>query len=179
MKRNNLINIHLYCASLSSVVLFVLAITGGLYLLGYKGAETRTTVETISTSNFLSKKDVKSNIDNYLRDKDKDYSFEYVKSYKGYSITRPTTKDYYRFEEGPEGTIVVSKVVPNLHKRLVEFHKGHGRKYTKWVNSFFALCLSITVISGLWLGLKNKRIRTATIATALISLLIFIIEFYS
>ncbi|WP_372656018.1 hypothetical protein [Halobacteriovorax sp.] len=179
MKRNSLVNIHLYCASFSAVVLLVFAFTGAMHLLNFKETESLEVIDTIVKKDFLQKSNAKTNIGEYLKSKDQDYNFEYVKSYNGYSITRPTTRNYYRFEMNAGDEITVIKVVPSLRKRLFEFHKGHGRKYTRWINSFFGLCLMITVGSGIWLGLKNNRIRRATIVTGLISLFIFLVEFYS
>lgn len=177
MKRNSLVNIHMYCASFSAVILLVFAFTGAMHLLNFKETESLEVVDTIVVNEFLKKDLVEKNISDYLKKNDQEYNFEYVKSYNGYSITRPTTRNYYRFDESSAGSITVTKVVPSLRKRLFEFHKGHGRKFTRWINSFFGLCLMVTVGSGIWLGLKNKRIRIATIVTSLVSLFIFIIEF--
>ncbi|PIK15625.1 MAG: hypothetical protein CES88_02555 [Halobacteriovorax sp. JY17] len=179
MKRSSLLNIHLYCASFSAIILVVFAFSGGMHLLNFKELETSIVVETLVENDFLKKEVVDENIANYLKEKDKAYHYEYIKSYKGYSITRPTTRDYYKFEDNTEGGITVIKMEPSLRKRLFEFHKGHGRKFSRWINSFFGLCLMITVASGIWLGLKNKRIRTATIVTTLVSFFVFLIEFYS
>lgn len=178
MKRNKLINIHLYCACFCSVVLLVFAFTGALHLLNYKELESVQKIEVLKNNDFLSPSNIDSNISKYLSTRDSKYSYEYLKIKGKTVVTRPTTRDYYKFEVLPSGETEVTKVVPSLRKRLFEFHKGHGRKFSRVVNAIFGLVLIFTILTGLWLGLQNKQIRNATIATSLISLIIFLFEFY-
>ncbi len=179
MKRNNLVSIHLYCACFCSVILLTFAFSGSLHLLNFKESEAKTKIETFNDKNFLNSEFINSNITNYLMAKDKSYSFEYLKKSKNTVVTRPTTRDYYKFELNSNGDVAVTKVVPSLRKRLLEFHKGHGRKFSRIINAIFGGVLILTFISGLWLGLQNKKIRNATIVTTLISFIIFLVEFYS
>lgn len=149
------IKIHLYLSALASPLLLMMAFTGTSYLLGFKGHEVVKEVKVIQ----LTKAELnKEKISQELKSIDENYSFDYVKNVGEGAITRPTTRDYYKFDVTPEGT-KVSHVTPNLLKRLIEAHKGHGPQILRYIEKMIGIFLLLIILSGLYLAWTMKKER--------------------
>jgi len=166
MNRKLLITVHMYLAAFFAPAVLLVAVSGGLYLLGVKGEVTQEvifqsdeiTIDSDSASlhadvaNLLSIAGVKS------------YDFDYVKV-KGASLyTRPTSSDHYVIKIKP-GHIELIHAQPDLQSRLIELHKGHGPAAFKTFQQVFALGLVIIILTGLWLGLSAAHLRKSTLLT--------------
>jgi hypothetical protein len=175
MSRKWLINLHLYTAAFFSPVLIIIAISGGLYLLGSKGSVENEVVYNGAASEInVNAEDMKLEIANLLTKLNQDADFEYVKGSNDYFFTRPTSKPYYVLSVEQE-KLTVSKQTPDLIKTIVELHKGHGPLAFKTFQKIMALGLLFMVISGLWLGLTSKQLRNKTMAISGAGGLIFIL----
>lgn len=172
MKRSTLIQIHLILASLFLPLLLLMPLTGTSYLLGFKGSEVKTEAfrsqdplpsENKNIADFFKSQFQKQNID---------FDFENVKVTPTEFILRPSTRTHYVAEKAANGSLIFWRIEPNLHKRLIEIHKGHGPKLMKYFEIGFGVALIMVTLSGLWLSLTVPNYRKATWISFLIGCVI-------
>lgn len=176
MNRQLFITIHLYLASFFAAAVLLVSISGGLYLLEYKGSTVETEVATLSQAahtlpNPASKDDVNALL---AAAGVSNFNFEYVRQSGTQAVTRPTSKTHYRLKTGMSD-IVISRVEPNLQARMMELHKGHGPRGFKTFQKAFALGMLFIILSGLWLGLSSPRLRRNTSFAASVGLAVFVL----
>lgn len=174
MDRKLLITIHMYLSAFFAPAVLLVAISGGLYLVGIKGEVKEQTIyssaeSTIDSSSPSLKDDVAALLDTAGVE---DFSFEYVKVKGATLYTRPTSTEHYMINLGSNGVEVVH-AMPSLQKRMIELHMGHGPTAFKTFQKFFAVGLIFVMISGLWLGLSAKHLRRSTSLTVAGGALIF------
>ena len=79
--------------------------------------------------------------------------------------TRPTSRTNYVLNVTDTG-VQATQVEPDLQKRLIELHKGHGPGAFKQLQRITAVGLLFAVLAGLWLGLSAaEQWRQTVIAT--------------
>ena len=157
--RQNWINLHLWVAAFFTPILLIIAISGGLYLVGIKG----TTVEipiSLPAEAALDPKSatLKADVDALLQGAGIEHSFEYIKKSGSTLTTRPTSRTYYVFSVGEDG-VQANRHVPDLQKRLIELHKGHGPLAFKWLQRITAVGLVFAMLAGLWLAYSEAGLR--------------------
>ena len=170
MNRALFITIHMYLSAFFTVFVLLVSISGGLYLMGYKGSVEKEAVYSSESDFGLPA----------LRDQPGElakavggllaqagiegYSFEYVKVKGSTLLTRPTSKTHYVIELS-DG-VQVTRATPSLQKSMMELHMGHGPLAFKTFQKFFAAGLIFIILSGFWLGLSSDRLRPRTLAAA-------------
>ena len=168
MARVLLIKLHLYCSAFFAAAIILVAVSGGLYLIGIKGTIEQTPVGTIATGQQLSQDPSETNVQAALASLGvSDFEFEYVKQKGSQLITRPTTRDFYTLDiSGDEAVVHYNE--PSLQKRMIELHMGHGPTAYKSYQKVFAAGMLFIILTGLWLGLSSARLRfsTAVISSA-------------
>ena len=156
--RKFLIYMHLGIASLFMPLLLLMPFTGAMYLWGFQGDTEKSLAFEISEGMPLEPKAQEAFFrEQFLKNKI-DYNFEYIKNSKTELTFRPTSRLHY-MAKIDEGKIVVSKVEPNLLKRMIEIHKGHGPKIMRIFESIFGISLILTTLSGIWLAWSVKLYR--------------------
>ena len=151
MKRATVIKIHLALASLFLPFLLLIPLSGGLYLIDQKG-------EQIKTEAFKVDVPVPSeNPDDFFRqqfnERGLDFDFEYIRV-NGNDLTfRPSSRVHYMASKSESGATVY-KLEPDLIRRLMEIHKGHGPKLIKWLQTGFALAIILVTLSGVYLAIN-------------------------
>ena len=175
MTRSLIVKIHVYLAAFLAPILFMVAISGGLYLVGIKGGVDSTPVE-IPAGMGLDPKSTSLDADmrSLLDDLNIDHNFEYVKVSGNTLFTRPTSRVHYQFNTG-SGAMTASRNEPSIQKRLIELHKGHGPLWFKDFQKFLAAGLLFILLSGLWLGLISPGLRNVTLVTSGAGLVIFVL----
>lgn len=151
----------------------MLAISGGLYLIGIKGSsiETEVNVPTQFTLD-LSSNSLEQDVRSLMTQLDLEINFEYLKV-RGSSITtRPTSREFLKFTVTDDG-LNVKKVSPDLQRSLMELHKGHGPSLFKAYQKMVAIALIFVMLSGLWMGIRNKMMRRKTFIAAMLGLITF------
>ena len=163
MNRAFFITIHMYLAAFFAPFIFLVAISGGLYLVGVKGSLQEDPVFLAEGIVIDAKSPtLKADVDELLITAGvSDYNYEYVKVKGSTLYTRPTSRTHYIIKLGDE--VKVSKAQPSLQNALMELHKGHGPTTFKTFQKFFALGLFCIVASGLWLGLSALGLRKRTL----------------
>ena len=166
MTRMLLIKLHLYLSAFFSAAIVLVAVSGGLYLIGIKGSIELTPVGIASNGQQLLQDPSEANVQAALSSLSvSGFEFEYVKQKGSQLITRPTTRPFYTLDiSGDE--VVVQYNEPSLQKRMIELHMGHGPTAYKTYQQVFAAGMLFIILSGLWLGLSSARLR---LSTALIS----------
>ena len=162
MARALLIKLHLYCSAFFAAGIILVAVSGGLYLIGIKGTIEQTLVGTLTTGQQLSQDPSETNVQAALASLGvADFEFEYVKQKGSQLITRPTTRPFYTLDiSGDEAVVRYNE--PSLQKRMIELHMGHGPTAYKTYQKVFAAGMLFIILTGLWLGLSSARLRFST-----------------
>jgi len=166
MDRKLLISIHMYLSAFFAPAVLLVAISGGLYLIGIKGEVQETSIYKSSEIAIdASSPSLKDDVTALLAEAGvASFDFEYVKVKGSTLYTRPTSTEHYILNLGADGVEVVQGV-PSLQKRMIELHMGHGPTAFKTFQKFFAVGLVFVMISGMWLGLSAKHLRRSTALT--------------
>jgi len=173
--RNLWINLHLYLAAFLAPCLLVMAVSGGLYLIGITGTLSSTPVSVpAGTVIDLDSPSVEADVRALLRQLGIVHEFEYVRKSGNRLLTRPTSRTYYEIALAGD-TLEVTRQVPDLQKCLIELHKGHGPLLFKDFQKILAVGVLCIVFSGLRLGLSSPGLRTRTIVTGLGGLALFVL----
>ena len=175
MTRALLIKLHLYLSAFFSAAIILVAVSGGLYLIGIKGSVEQTPVGTLSAGQQLLANPSKSAVESALAQAGvSDFRFDYVKQKGAQLITRPTTRAFYTLAVAGD-EIIVRYNEPSLQKRMIELHMGHGPSAYKIYQQIFAAGMLFIILSGLWLGLSSDRLRRATAGVCSAGVLLFIL----
>ena len=162
MTRALLIKLHLYLSAFFSAAIILVAVSGGLYLIGIKGSVEQTPVGSTDGGRQLMADPGKEAVLNKLELVGvTGFEFEYVKKKGSQLITRPTTRPFYTLDI-QEDEITVQYNEPSLQKRMIELHMGHGPGAYKTYQQVFAAGMLFIILSGLWLGLSSVRLRAST-----------------
>ncbi|MEE4277896.1 MAG: hypothetical protein V2I82_05425 [Halieaceae bacterium] len=151
-----------------------MAFSGGLYLLGVGGETANTEVAVVDGGVALLADPSADAVSALLaRAGVTDFSFETARSSGNRVYTRPTSKTNYVLEVDGDA-VAVTRQVPDLQKRMIELHKGHGPAVFKTFQKLFAAGMLFIIITGVWLGLSADRLRLRTLVAvgsgALVSL---------
>ena len=172
MSRNFFIQAHLLVAALFTPVILLMAISGGLYLLGIKGNvdQTELTAPPGATINLESAA-LQEDVSQLIAQIDPDYAFEYLKIKGNTLFTRPTSKTHYELKLAGSD-ISIFRNQPSLQNALVELHKGHGPRAYKTLQKVMAGGLIFVLLTGMWLGLSSRILRVKTLSMLAIGVVI-------
>ena len=167
--------LHLSVAAFLAPVVLLMAVSGGLYLLGVKGKVTEIPVDLPSDAALdLAAADLDAAVRQLLADAGIEHHFEYLKRENGTLTTRPTSRVHYVVHAGQDG-VRATRNEPDLQKRLIELHKGHGPTAFKTLQKILAAGLLVILGSGFWLGLSAAGLRTRMASIGGAGLLLFIL----
>lgn len=174
MSRRLFINIHLYLSAFFAGIVVLMAISGGLYLLGIKGETDNTRVAQVSGGQALLDDPSVSAVAAVLASAGvDDFTFDYARSSGNRVYTRPTSRTNYVMEVDGDA-VTVTRQIPDLQKRMIELHKGHGPTVFKTFQKIFAAGIVFIILSGVWLGLSAERLRRRTLVAVSTGLLVFL-----
>ncbi len=172
--RKILILLHLYAAAFMAPAFGLVAITGGLYLLGNKGSVEQVAISLpAGTTLDFESETFDSDVREILKSADIDHRFEYMKNKQDQAQTRPTSRTYIEFKQTPNG-LVATRNTPNLQYAMMELHKGHGPKLFKTYQKLVALALLAVVFGGFLVGLLAKAYRMKIIFSSVTGLGVFL-----
>jgi len=175
MSRSILINIHLYLAAFFAPIVLMLAISGGLYLLGVKGNVEQTNVQVPADSQLdLDSNSLQTDVESLLQNAGIAHEFEYIKRKGNVLYTRPTSREHYQITQSDSG-LEITRNTPSVQAGLIELHKGHGPLAFKTLQKFTAVGLIIVLLSGVWLGLASDRLRKPTLISSGAGFLLFLL----
>lgn len=173
MSRPLLITIHLYLSAFFAAAVILVALSGGLYLLGYKGNMAETPIATVAGGDALGESPDKDTVKALLASAGVEgFDFDYLRSSGNRHYTRPTSRTHYLLEVSGD-QVSITRRVPDLQGRMIELHKGHGPSVFKTFQMVFALGMLFMIISGVWLGLSASRLRGKTVIASGLGLLVF------
>lgn len=153
MNRSLLIKCHIALAGFFLAFFLFIPLSGTLYLLGIKGSVSATEVFTTdapfsNSREFFIGELKKNGID--------DFDYEAVKQKGDTYILRPATRLHYQAVVSKDiGGNTLTKFVrlePNLTKKLMEAHMGHGPKLFKRLQTLFGIAFLCTVLGGVVLA---------------------------
>jgi hypothetical protein len=173
MARILLIKLHLYFSAFFSAAIVLVALSGGLYLIGIKGSVDQQLVGTVDMGEALLADPSHARVAAALSAAGvTDFEFDYVNVKGTQLVTRPTSRPFYSLTIDDD-QVTVRYSTPTLQKRMIELHTGHGPSAYKTYQQFFAAGMLFGMLSGLWLGLSSDRLRRTTLIIAGSELLLF------
>jgi len=174
--RRLFITAHLWFAGILAPIFILLAVSGGLYLIGNKGEFKSEPVALPSSAvlNFNSDT-LEDDVRALLAEAKIDHKFEYI-SKRGASAIhlRPTSRTYLEFRQTENG-LTATRKIPNLQGTMIELHKGHGPSLFKTYQKIVAIGLIGVVFGGILVGLMAKAYRRQTVIAVVVGSIIFII----
>lgn len=174
--RKTMINLHLLFAGFLAPAFLLVAISGGLYLIGNKGkfdAE-KLTLPASASLDFQSAT-LDTDVRTLLDSAGIAHKFGYVKSRGANKIhLRPTSRTYLEFVQTESG-LTAFRVTPDFQGSMMELHKGHGPKLFKLYQKLVALGLIGVVFGGVFVGLLAKAYRRKTLAALGVGTVLFLI----
>ena len=174
MSRKLVISIHLYLAAFFAPMVLIMAVSGGLYLLGVKGSIEKETVAVLPVQLDTRSVDLEQQVRTLLEEQGLKNDFQYLKQRGGNLDTRPTNRQFYQLLQREDGLHIVS-AQPNVIAALVELHKGHGPTLYKQFEVAFSLALVMIMLSGLYLGLASKGLKSRTLQLSAAGALVFLV----
>lgn len=159
MKRKLLLDIHLYLAAFFLPFLLLMPITGVSYLLGEKGSAQTSVAFSVSELPPSESEARDEWIAAQFAAQGVDFSWEYIKFNGKDMVLRPSSRLHYAVIPG-EAETVFKKIEPNFLLKIIELHKGHGPGWFKRLETIFGIALLLITISGVWLSLLSKGLRT-------------------
>ena len=170
-----MIRVHLIAAAFFLPMVLLVAISGGLYLLGVKGHFAATDVELATAASLdLDSATLEDDVRDLLSAQGIDHRFEYLKVSGNTLTTRPTSRVNYVLVVG-EAEVAVTRQEPDLVKSLIELHKGHGPLVFKHSQKFMAAGLLFILASGVALGFASAKLRLLTAVAGAAGLLVFVV----
>lgn len=173
--RRLFVTAHLWFAGLLAPIFIMLAISGGLYLIGNKGEfkSTPIALPASATLDFTSAT-LEDDVRALLSSADIDQKFEYVSKRGATAIhLRPTSRPYLEFRQTEEG-LTAARKTPNLQGTLIELHKGHGPTWFKTYQKLVAIGLIGVVLGGIMVGFMARAFRRQTALAVSFGTIIFI-----
>ncbi len=165
MTRTIWIKAHLFVAAFLTPVLLLVAISGGLYLVGKKGQINQSEVVVSDSAKLdLKSATLEADVRALFKGLNIDHDFEYLKISGNTLLTRPTSREHYEITVHADAMNLFQNE-PNLQKRLIELHKGHGPLLFKDFQKITAIGLLFILLSGTWLGISSEKLRTSTLIT--------------
>lgn len=173
MSRKLIVTIHLYLAALFAPAILIMAITGGSYLMGWKGSTEQTEVARLPEVQLPDDADQRAaRIRTLLAEAGLDSDFEYVKTKGNKFQTRPSSSTHYLLTQESD-VLVIERVNPDFLASLIELHKGHGPGVFRIYEQILALVLVLVMLSGLYVGYMTKAYRRPTLIMTGTGLLLF------
>ena len=156
-----------------SAAIVLVALSGGLYLIGIKGTIDQTRIGIAGSGEQLLAEPSIEAVQAALTEVGvTDFEFDYVKQKGSQLITRPTTRPFYTLDVSGND-VVVQYNEPSLQKKMIELHMGHGPVAYKTYQKIFAAGMLFIILSGLWAGLSSTKLRGPTAVVAGGGLLVF------
>lgn len=164
---------HLLVAAFIAPFIVLAATSGGLYLLGVKGSAQQTEINLPSGAALdFQSPTLKNDVQSLLKELNLNDDFEYIKNRGNIIQTRPTSKAHYEFAQSGRG-LTLKSVKPDFQKSMIELHKGHGPLAFKLYQKMVAISLILVILTGVYLGLANPKMRTKTVLTLLLGTALF------
>lgn len=161
MNRKTWISLHVGLAAFFLPYLLLMPLSGVFYLLDFKGSEQKSAAFVIQ--GFAPSSDTEA--ETFFRDEFKkqgsNYTFEYLKKNGDGFLFRPTSQNYHTATKTETG-YQVELVQPDLTRRVIELHKGHGPKFMRTVEIAFGIALILVTLSGLYLSITVTAYRRLT-----------------
>lgn len=172
--RKNIVLIHLFLAALTAPALALVAVSGGLYLLGVKGQVANSEIPLPADADLdFTSASIDAEIKVLLDQLSLQHRYQYLQNRGNILRTRPTSRTYLEFTK-KNGELTLAQKDPDWQKAMIELHKGHGPIAFKIYQKFVAISLLFIVFSGLWLGLSSPALRTKTLSTAVTGFALFL-----
>ncbi|WP_371397754.1 hypothetical protein [Fretibacter rubidus] len=174
--RKNLINLHLLFAGFLAPAFLLLAISGGLYLIGNKGKFDAQPMNLPAAASLdFNSPTLETDVRNLLASANIDHKFGYISKRGASKIhLRPTSRTYIEFNQTPDG-LTAFRVSPDFQGSMIELHKGHGPKLFKTYQKLVAIGLLGVVFGGVFVGLLARAYRRKTLVALSVGTLLFFI----
>ena len=173
--RKTLVNLHLLLAGFMAPAFLLLAISGGLYLVGNKG-KTETTPIALPAGAALDfgSETLEADVRALLGTAGIEHRFEYIRNRGTRIELRPTSRTYLEFAQTPDG-LTATRHDPDFQKSMIELHKGHGPTLFKTYQKVVAVTLIGVVLGGVLVGLLARAYRRKTLVALVVGTIVFLL----
>ncbi len=178
MNRKTWINIHVGLAAFFLPYLLLMPLSGVFYLLDWKGSEQKSTAFEIQGFAPSSETEADTFFREQFKKQGSNYSFEYLKKNGDGFLFRPTSQNYHTATKTETG-YRVELVQPNITRRVIELHKGHGPRFMRTVEIAFGIALILVTLSGMYLSLTVAAYRKLTFGAFGVGALFILISILS
>ncbi len=173
--RRLLILLHLYGAAFMAPAFLLVAITGGMHLVGVGEKVATTPIElpagtVVDIGGETSYDDIRA----ILSAANVDVKFETIKGNGANGQTRPSSRPYVQFSSTPDG-VSATLNKPNSLKAMMEIHKGHGPNIVRTYHKLVALMLFFVVFGGIFVGLLAKAYRRKTVGALALGSVLYVL----
>ncbi len=173
--RRLLIQIHLYLAGFLAPAFVLVALTGAIHLAKLDGGTTSTPITLPANATLNSDLPTfEQDVRNLLAEADVGVRFEYIRGRGDRFMTRPTTRDFVVFQQGPDG-LTATRESPSFSYAMMELHKGHGPRIYRTYAIVAGIALFLVVIGGLAVGVLAPAYRKATLISGAIGTVLFVL----
>lgn len=166
---------HLWFAGFLAPAFLLVAVSGGLYLLGISGSfkSEPIALPTEATLDFDSST-LDADVRTLLASANIKQKFDYIRHRGSVIQLRPTSRSHLEFRQTEDG-LTATRKTPDLQGVMMELHKGHGPSWYKFYQKLIALGLILVVFGGVLVGLLAKAYRRQTCLAVGLGTLVFIV----
>ena len=166
---------HLYIAAFLFPFIFLMALSGGLELLGVEGKTNKKLLLSINANSLdFNSPTLKQDITALFRKHGIDANIDHLKRRKNAVYTRPRYYRYYSIKVR-QNRIKIYQYTPDLIKRFMTLHKGNGPTLYIIYQKIMVFGLLLILLAGLWLGLGSALTRNNTIIVFVAGFVFFIL----
>lgn len=175
MRRSDLIKLHLYVAAFLVPFLFIMSLSGVLELLGVDGEIYKTVIHTTKENTLdFNSPTIKRDVENLLIKINANSNFKKIRIKDNKLYTRPNYTTHYAFKK-ENGLLKIYEYQPSIQFKLMSLHKGNGPDLYQLYQQIFVYGLFFVLLSGLWLGITAKALRSKTLGVFIVGTVFFII----
>lgn len=167
--RSWMVQMHLILAALFLPLMFMMPVSGALYLLDWKGDQSKEAVFAVEGSVPEGKAEQEAFFAEQFKKQGVDFDFEYIKATSTEYIFRPSSRVHYMAAPA-DGKLMMYKLNPSFIKRMMEVHKGHGPRLVRNLEIAFGISLLLVALSGVWIAIVTPIYRRAMLISFVVGL---------
>ncbi len=166
--------LHLYIAAFLVPFIFLMALSGGLDLLGIQGKTQRDTLYKIDKGRLdFSSKNIIGDVRELFIQLGINAQIDSIRKKRNAIYTRPSYGMHFGLKI-KDAYIEVYQYQPDIIRRLMSLHKGNGSQFYKLYQKLMVLGLLIILLVGLWLGLASANTRMKTLLIFVIGIAVYL-----
>lgn len=153
-----MVQIHLILAGLFLPFMLMMPLSGSMELLDIGMGQEKEAAFVVDGTVPTEKVEMETFFREQFKKNNIDFDFEYIRTSGSDFVFRPTSRVYY-MATPVDGVLTMQKVTPQIFKRMMELHKGHGPQLMRKFEIAFGVSLILVALSGLWIAFVTPMYR--------------------